>query len=330
MAGRFYKKSSVLVTGSNGFVGRSLCLELARKHEGHEIFAACRSQDAVDSLPDLIQPIILGSLEDIPQSIALENIDCIVHLAARVHQMQDTAADPLAAFRAVNTTATANLAQAAAQARVKRFIYLSSIKVNGEYTPIDQPFTAQDIPNPKDPYGISKAEAEIQLRHIAQTTGMEVVIIRPPLIYGPGVKANFLSLMRWLDKGYPLPLGAIHNRRSLVALPNLVDLITTCLTHPAAANQTFLVSDNEDLSTTDLLRRLAHALHRPARLIPVPMSLLQAAAQIIGKPALAQRLCGSLQVDISKTQTLLGWEPPVSVDQALKITAQHFQQTQKR
>ncbi|MBD2424584.1 SDR family oxidoreductase [Phormidium sp. FACHB-1136] len=324
------KNGTILVTGASGFVGQSLCFELLKRGECQDILGIYRSQKLVDTLPRSIRPIILNSLQDIPQSIALEKVGYVVHLAARVHQMQDTAADPLAAFRTVNTTATANLAQAAALAGVKRFIYLSSIKVNGEYTPIGQPFTAQDSPNTQDPYGISKAEAEVQLRHIAQTTGMEVVIIRPPLVYGPGVKANFLSLMRWLDKGYPLPLGAIHNRRSLLALPNLVDLITTCLTHPAAANQTFLVSDNEDLSTTDLLRRLAKALDKPARLIPVPMPIIQSTAQIIGKPALAQRLCGSLQVDISKTQTLLGWTPPVSVDQGLRLTAQHFQQSRKR
>ena len=315
----------ILVTGANGFVGSDLCHRLLQTST-HHLFAALRRPQP--RFPSVLIPLPITDLSDlIPH---LHQIDVIVHLAARVHQMQDTATDPLDAFRAVNTAATANLAQAAAQVGVKRFIYLSSIKVNGEYTPIDQPFTAQDSPNPQDPYGISKAEAEVQLRHIAQTTGMEVVIIRPPLVYGPGVRANFLSLMRWLDKGLPLPLGAIHNRRSLVALPNLVDLITTCLTHPAAANQTFLVSDNEDLSTTDLLRRLAKALDKPARLIPVPMPIIQSTAQIIGKPALAQRLCGSLQVDISKTQTLLGWTPPVSVDQGLRMTARYFQQSRKR
>ncbi|QQE64615.1 NAD-dependent dehydratase [Leptolyngbya sp. BL0902] len=316
---------NILVTGANGFVGSALCDHLLQSSEYH-LFAALRRLPS--QLPPGLTPLPITDFSDLTPH--LHQIDVIVHLAARVHQMQDTAADPLAEFRAVNTTATANLAQAAAQAGVRRFIYLSSIKVNGEFTPMGQPFAAQDVPHPQDPYGISKAEAEIQLRSIAQTTGMEVVIIRPPLIYGPGVKANFLSMMRWLDKGYPLPLGAIHNRRSLLALSNLVDLIITCLTHPAAANQTFLASDDEDLSTTDLLRRLAKALKKPARLIPVPMPLLQAAAQIIGKPALAQRLCGSLQVDISKTQALLGWTPPVSVDQGLSITAQHFQQSQRQ
>jgi UDP-glucose 4-epimerase len=263
-------------------------------------------------------------------SEALANIDCVIHCAARAHVMRETEENVLETYRAVNVAGTQHLAEQAAALGVQRLIYLSSVKVNGEQTPLGQPFTAQDTPNPQDPYGISKTEAEIQLRHIAQTTGLEVVIIRPPLVYGPGVKANFLSLMHWLDKGYPLPLGAIHNRRSLVALPNLVDLITTCLTHPAAANQTFLVSDNEDLSTTDLIKRLAKALDKPARLLPIPMPLLQSAAQIIGKPDLAQRLCGSLQVDISKTQSLLDWSPPVSVDQGLRLTAQHFQQAQKR
>ncbi len=206
----------------------------------------------------------------------------------------------------------------------QRFVFISTIKVNGEGTPLGQPYTADDVPAPVDPYGVSKHEAELGLMRLAEETGMEVVIIRPVLVYGPGVKANFLSMMRWLHKGIPLPLGAIHNQRSLVALDNLVDLIVTCLHHPAAANQTFLVSDGEDLSTTALLRRTAAALGRPARLIPVPVRVLRTAAHLLGKADFAQRLYGSLQVDISKTRELLGWSPPVSVDDALHKTARHF------
>jgi nucleoside-diphosphate-sugar epimerase len=217
-----------------------------------------------------------------------------------------------------------NLARQAAEAGVRRFIFISSIKVNGEGTPLGAPYRADAQPQPADPYGISKMEAEQGLRALAGETGMEVVIIRPTLVYGPGVKANFLNMMRWLHKGVPLPFGAIHNRRSLVALDNLVDLIVTCIEHPAAANQTFLVSDGEDLSTTELLRRMATALGAPAHLLPVPSWLLEAGATMLGKKALSQRLCGSLQVDISKTRELLGWTPPLSVDAALRKTAKHF------
>ena len=205
---------------------------------------------------------------------------------------------------------------------MRRFVFVSSIKVNGEATPTGSSFTADDLPAPLDAYGISKMEAEQGLREIASQTGMQVVIVRPPLVYGPGVKANFAAMMRWLQRGVPLPLGAIHNQRSLVALDNLVDLLVTCLTHPAAANQTFLVSDGEDVSTTELLRRMGQAMGKPARLLPVPASWLQLAATLVGKRAVAQRLCGSLQVDIEKTRQLLGWSPPLTLDQGLKKAAE--------
>jgi UDP-glucose 4-epimerase len=231
------------------------------------------------------------------------------------------AADPLEEFRRVNVQGTLNLARQAAAAGVRRFVFVSSIKVNGEATQLGQPFTADDAPAPLDAYGVSKMEAERGLREIARQTGMEVVIIRPPLVYGPGVKANFAAMMRWLKRGVPLPLGAIHNQRSLVSLDNLVDLLVTCITHPAAANQTFLVSDGADVSTTELLRRMGQALGRPARLMPVPVSWLKLAAAMVGKQDVAQRLCGSLQVDIEKTRRLLGWTPPLSLDQGLKRAA---------
>lgn len=267
----------------------------------------------------------MGDLEPSSDwSVALEEISTVVHCAARVHVMTDTAADPLTEFRRVNVQGTLNLARQAAAFGVQRFVFISSIKVNGEATKLDQPFTADDEPAPLDPYGISKMEAEQGLRKIAAETDMEVVIIRPPLVYGPGVKANFQAMMRWLARGIPLPLGAIHNRRSLVALDNLVDLIVTCVDHPAAANQTFLVSDGEDLSTTQLLQRMGEALGKPARLIPVPSVLLKLGAALVGKPAVAQRLCGSLQVDISKTRQLLGWTPPLSVDEGLKRAAEGY------
>jgi UDP-glucose 4-epimerase len=200
---------------------------------------------------------------------------------------------------------------------VKRFVFISSVKVNGEATLPGLPFTAADVPAPLDPYGVSKMEAEQALRQIAAETGMEVVIIRPPLVYGPGVKANFAALMRAVQRGWPLPLGAVHNQRSLVALDNLVDFIVTCLSHSQAANQTFLVSDGEDVSTTELLRRTANAMGKKALLLPVPAFALSWAACILGKGLIAQRLCGSLQVDIDKTRCLLGWTPPLTLDQGL-------------
>jgi UDP-glucose 4-epimerase len=264
----------------------------------------------------------MGDLEPSTDwTVALEGVAVVVHCAARVHVMADTATNPLEEFRRVNVQGTLNLAQQAAAAGVRRFVFVSSIKVNGEATQLGCLFTADDAPAPLDAYGVSKMEAEQGLREIALQTGMEVVIIRPPLVYGPGVKANFAAMMRWLRRGVPLPLGAIHNQRSLVALDNLVDLIVVCLTHPAAANQTFLVSDGEDVSTTGLLRRMGQALGHPARLIPVPVSWLKLAAALVGKQDVAQRLCGSLQVDIEKTQRLLGWAPPLSLDEGLRRAA---------
>lgn len=257
-------------------------------------------------------------------SKALTDVKVVVHAAARVHVMRDAVAEPLAAFRLVNVEGTLNLARQAALAGVQRFVFISSIKVNGEATCAGHPFLADDEPRPADPYGISKAEAERGLRALAAETGMDMVIIRPTLVYGPGVKGNFLSMMQWLNKAVPLPFGAIHNNRSLVALDNLVDLIATCIEHPAAANQVFLVSDDEDVSTTELLRRMGEALGKPARLLPLPAWLLSTCALMLGKRALSQRLCGSLQADIAKTKKLLGWSPPVNMSDGLKGTARHF------
>jgi nucleoside-diphosphate-sugar epimerase len=232
--------------------------------------------------------------------------------------MHDTEADPLTAFRAVNVGGTLNLARQAATAGVKRFVFISSVKVNGESTLPGRAFTEADAPKPQDAYGQSKHEAEQGLRQLSADTGMEVVVIRPPLVYGPGVKANFAALMRAVQRGWPLPLGAVHNQRSLVALDNLVDFIITCITHPQAANQTFLVSDGQDLSTTELVRGMAQAAGVPARLLPVPVWALQAGASLLGKGDAVQRLCGNLQVDISKARSLLGWLPPVSVEEGLR------------
>ncbi|WP_460120623.1 UDP-glucose 4-epimerase family protein [Pseudomonas sp. H3_G09] len=311
----------VLVTGANGFVGEALAFRLL-VDKVYTVIAAARGATRLQGLCqvepfDLNQPLLLSSLR---------NVEVVVHCAARVHVMNDSSADPLNEFREVNVQGTLRLARSAAASGVKRFIFISSIKVNGESTQAGKPFTALDQPNPSDSYGVSKYEAEIALQQLACETAMEVVVIRPPLVYGPGVKANFLNMLDWLDRGVPLPLGSIYNRRSLVAINNLISLIVRCIDHPAAANQTFLVSDGEDLSTSQLLRRLSEALGKPARLLPVPEWILKVSASIVRKSAVIQRLCGSLQVDIQKNRDLLGWTPPVNVDTAMRQTAGFYKE----
>ncbi len=307
----------ILVTGATGFVGGELIRRLCADPAFDDVVAAVRQRGA--SWPEGVKQLLVGDLLSTTDwSSALQGLDALVHCAARVHVMQDDAIDPLEAYRLVKVKGTLNLARQAAAAGVRRFVFVSSIKVNGEATFTDQPFTADDVPAPLDPYGVSKMEAEQGLRELEAQTGMGVVIVRPPLVYGPGVKANFASMMRWLERGVPLPLGAIHNARSMVALSNLVDLLVTCLKHPAAAGQTFLVSDEEDVSTTELLRRTAQAMGKKALLLPVPAYLLESGAVLLGKRAVAQRLCGSLQVDIEKTRRLLGWNPPLTLNQGLK------------
>ena len=285
----------VLVTGATGLVGAGL-LERLRQN-GHQTIATVRSNPQYDQT-------LVGEINaQTDWSLALSNCDVVVHTAARVHLMRDAAADSLAECRRINTAGTLNLAYQAAAANVKRLVFISTIKVNGEFSEVGQLFTADDVPAPADSYGVSKHEAEQLLRKVAAETGMELVIIRSPLVYGPGVKANFESMMRWLVRGIPLPLAAVtNNRRSLVALDNLIDLIMTALHHPAAANETFLVSDGEDLSTADLLKRVGVALGQPARLFYVPTVLLKLGTTVINKPRIYQRLCGSLQLDISKTR----------------------------
>ncbi len=312
-----------LITGGNGFVGRALTSHVLAS--GCEVLLSLRQPPSADQIVG-VETVEIGSLSlKNDWTAALSNVDRIVHLAARVHVMNDNSSDPMAEFRRVNVEGTANLARQAAAAGVRRFVYLSSIKVNGEFTQEGRPFTADDAPAPEDPYGVSKHEAEQALRQIAADTGIEVVIIRPPLVYGPGVKANFESMMRWLARGVPLPLAAVtQNRRSLVALDNLVDLIVTCLTHPAAANQTFLVSDGEDLSTAELLKRMGATMEHPARLFYMPPALLKLGATGLNKPGFYQRLCGSLQLDIAKTRRLLDWTPAVSVDEGLRRAAEGF------
>ncbi len=308
----------VLVTGASGWIGRCLCTRLI--DGDFQVRAAVRS--VVQALREFEVALVKAVDDSTDWRVALTGIQVVVHAAARVHVMNDHSTDPLAEFRKVNVQGTLNLARQAAAAGVRRFVFISSIKVNGESTQPGRLFAADDVPAPRDAYGISKMEAEQGLRQIADETGMEVVIIRPPLVYGPGVKANFAAMMRWLQRGVPLPFGAIHNQRSLVALDNLVDLIVLCLAHPSAANQTFLVSDGEDVSTSELLCRMGQAMGRPARLIPVPANLLKLAAALLGKSDVAQRLCGSLQVDITKTRQLLCWTPSLSLSEGLKKAAE--------
>jgi nucleoside-diphosphate-sugar epimerase len=309
---------TTLITGANGFVGSALVNRFCS--DGLPVRAAARS---LRQLPVGAQTFeVVEKLVETDWSIALADVQTIVHLAARVHVAKGVSEDSIAEFRRVNTDGTANLARQAVAAGVKRFVFISSIKVNGEITQAGAPFKADDEPAPEDPYGVSKFEAEQALRKIAEKSGMETVIIRPPLVYGPGVKANFATMVRWLASGVPLPLGGVtHNRRSLVALDNLVDLITMCLDHPAAANQIFLVSDGEDVSTAQLLRRMGSAMGRPARLVSVPQRAIEFVAAFLGRKDTVQRLCGSLQVDISKTRQVLGWTPRVSLDEGLQRTA---------
>ncbi|NBO82142.1 MAG: SDR family oxidoreductase [Betaproteobacteria bacterium] len=306
----------VLITGGTGFVGQLLARTI--QAQGHNVVRAVRQAQ-----PD---SVLISTVDGSTSwHEALQGCDSVVHLAARVHVMHDKSTDPVREFRRVNVEGTAHLARQASVAGVRRLVFLSSVKVNGEATQEGRPFTPDDPPAPEDPYGMSKHEAEQALRQIAADSGMEVVIIRPPLVYGPGVKANFESMMRWLARGIPLPLAAVtQNRRSLVALDNLVDLIVTCLNHPAAANQTFLASDGEDLSTAELLKRMSAAMGKPARLFYVPQALLKLATSLSNKLGTYQRLCGSLQVDITKTRQLLGWTPPVSVDEGLRRAAEGF------
>ncbi len=309
----------VLVTGANGFIGRKLCVSL--EEHGYAIRAAVREPSSATGLSKAVDVVTVGAIgTETDWSQALRGVETVVHLAARVHVLREKARNPLAEFRLVNVAGTERLARMAASAGVRRLVYVSSIKVNGEHTH-ELPFTEADTPEPQDAYGLSKWEAEQALLKIAAETGLEVVIVRPPLVYGPGAGGNFLRMMDWVNRGFPLPLGSIRNLRSLIYLGNLVDALVVCVTHPRAAGNIFLVSDGEDVSTPELIRRLAQAMGRRPRLVSFPPALLRLAGLLTGKSAEVERLLGSLRVDSSKIRRELQWTPPFSMTQGLRETA---------
>lgn len=307
------------VTGGSGFVGRRVV------EAGKSLGWQCTYQSRSANITP--ESHFVTSIDgDTDWSFALTGVDVVVHCAARVHQMTELQSpeDVLASYREVNTSGTLNLARQAAQSGVKRFVFISSIKVNGEKTLKGEAFEPSLTHSPTDPYGLSKYEAEVGLKKMAAETGFEVVIIRPPLVYGPGVKANFESMMKLMRKGIPLPFGAINNQRSLVYIDNLVSLILTCCKHPEAANRTFLVSDNDDVSTTRLMQQIADSMPRPARLIPIPQSLIEVSAKLLGKSHLSDRLCGNLQLDVTETLNTLSWKPPVTFEKGIHETVSAF------
>lgn len=305
-----------LITGASGFVGKPLCAELLR--QGQSVRAAVR---AADLSIENIEVVAVGSIDGATDwATALCGVDVVIHLAARVHVMCDDVADPLQEFRKVNVAGTERLARSAAANGVKRLVYISSIKVTGEETIGGCRYTELDAPGPQDPYSLSKWEAEQALHRVAQETGLEVVIVRPPLVYGPGVKGNFAKMMKVLGRGIPLPLASVRNLRSLVYVGNLVDALILCATHPAAAGQTYLVSDGEDVSTPELLRQLGEAMGSPVRLIPCPPIFLRLGGRLIGKFDQIERLTGSLRVDCDKIRRELGWQPPFTLRDGLWLT----------
>ncbi len=306
--------TKIFLTGANGFVGSRLFSQLQHVPT-FQVAGLCRRLSHGGEGSGLHA---VGDLQQSDLTVLLSGADVLIHAAARAHIMKDEIADPLAEYRRVNVDGTLSLARQAVAAGVKRFVFISSIKVNGETTAKEKAFRADDKPAPEDAYGLSKLEAEQGLTQLAASNGMEVVIIRPPLVYGPSVKGNFASITKLVEKGLPLPLGAIQNKRSFIGIDNLVDLIIRCIDHPAAANQVFLAGDGEDLSTTELLRGVGEAMGKPARLIPIPAGMLQFGATLLGKKAIAQRLLGSLQVDITKTCELLDWKPPYTVEEGLR------------
>lgn len=314
----------VLVTGASGFVGGFACRRLLAA--GHQVVASVRRSDAF--LPMGVEARLAGEIgPDTDWRAALAGIDAVLHLAARVHVMHDSAADPLTLFRRINRDGALRLAEQAAACGVKRFVFVSTIKVNGESTPLDRPFRGDDTPAPADAYGLSKAEAEAALAGLATRTGLSLAIVRPPLVHGPAAKGNLAALMRALNKGIPLPLGAVHNRRSLVGVENLADALTFLIARDAQGR--FLIRDGEDISVAELIRRLAAGLNRHPRLIPVPVSLLRLAGRLLGKGAAVSRLTDSLVVDDGPLRAL-GWVPPVSLTEGLRSVAAAYAVTHEK
>ncbi len=311
----------ILVTGANGFVGKPLCAELGRT--GCYVRGAVRSLDLSGAAPGF-DPVVVGEVgPDTDWEAALEDIDVVIHLAGRVHVMKETSGNPLAEFRRVNTAGTSRLAKLAADKGVKRLLFISTVKVNGEVSVT--PFTEQDSPHPVDDYAVSKWEAEQALREISEETGLEIVIIRPPLIYGPGVRGNFLRMLKWVDSGFVLPFRSIVNRRSLIALDNFVDLVRICVQHPSAANKTFLISDGADLSVPELIDEIAAAMGKAPRMRAVPVPLLKILTKALGFSKEFERLSESLQVDTSSVANCLEWTPPLSVNEGIVKTVQWYQ-----
>lgn len=313
----------VLVTGASGFVGHHLCCSLASA--GFDVTGTSRSEIR-GRPPECYELRMVGDMgAPIDWSPVLRNIDFVVHLAARVHVMQDRERDALAAFRQVNVRGTEQLLCHESIHKVKRFVFVSSVKVHGDETD-ESPFAASDVLSPADPYAQSKCEAEELVSAVGRQTELETVIVRPPLVYGPAVGGNFLRLLRLVDKGYPLPFGRIRNQRSMVGVENLCDLIQECLTNPSAPGRRFLVSDNSDVSTPGLIELIANAMEKPVRLLPVPTSILTGVARALGRSAELSRLTGSLQVDIGDTMEALGWTPPVSMADGIRSTAKWYKQ----
>lgn len=314
----------IAVTGAAGFVGCALVKALSAR--GLPVRGLVRTRNSLSCSSDInVENFTVGDIHaGTDWSHSLRGVDCVMHCAARAHILREVASNALEDYRAVNVAGTRHLAEQAANSDVRRLIFLSSIGVNGVFTDGVRRFVYHDDPRPLENYAISKWEAEQALREVSARTGLEVVIVRPPLVYGPGVKGNFRRLLELAASGAPLPFGAVCNRRSLAGLANLVDLLIRCVDHPAAAGQTFLVSDDHDLSTPALVRGLRRALGKSPRLLPVPPPILRLAGRITGKAAEVERLIGSLQVDITHTREVLGWTPPVSVDEGLRQTAQWY------
>lgn len=309
----------ILITGANGFVGTALCHTLVEQG-----FAVRRTLRRPEATTAAMEDVVVGDIGlAIDWRHALRDVEGVVHLAARAHVMRNTVADPLKEYRNVNVLATRTLLQAARNAGVRRFVFLSSIKVNGEQTK-GKPFTEHDMPHPEDDYGVSKWEAELVLQECTVASSMETVVLRPPLLYGPGVKGNFLSLLRAIDRGLPLPLASIDNRRSLLYVGNLIDAIMLCLDHPAAAGKTYLLADDDGVSTPALVRGIAHALGKPARLLPFPPVLLKHAGALAGKAGAVARLLGSLQIDSNRIRRELGWRPRTNMAQGLAETVRWY------